>query len=271
MTYRYKIHGMFFFLVVPWAVSVPPALSVVTAVTWSVPPSCGAARYCTVWVEPAWTCSAPLLWFKEVKQRWFVRSWRCASTTESTRTGWRPAGVCSSWRTACWPTRTSRWEASTLICSIKTLCWGVHVWALHANPEETRCELHQTFFVYFCEAPEDLSVLVQLSSACRPCSEWQKVILMHHRNPDGSINWANCSPPLWRTDHWELAKVPLGKKYLRVLQAYLVYSQSEAVYFKFTYILSICFKLNLVWRSIQLEWFLCYTFMVCTYTWYTYS
>ncbi|KAF6718386.1 uncharacterized protein FQA47_019359 [Oryzias melastigma] len=40
---------------------------------------------------------------------------------------------------------------------------------------------------------------------------------MHHRNPDGSINWANCSPPLWRTDHWELAKayMPRGQAQVR--------------------------------------------------------
>ncbi|RVE61575.1 hypothetical protein OJAV_G00172000 [Oryzias javanicus] len=57
----------------------------------------------------------------------------------------------------------------------------------------------------------------KLSSACRPCSEWQKVILMHHRNPDGTINWANCSPPLWRTDPWELAKayMPRGQAQVR--------------------------------------------------------
>uniref|UniRef100_A0A3P9IUS1 Uncharacterized protein n=2 Tax=Oryzias latipes TaxID=8090 RepID=A0A3P9IUS1_ORYLA len=57
----------------------------------------------------------------------------------------------------------------------------------------------------------------KLSSTCRPCSEWQKVILMHHRHPDGTINWANCSPPLWRTDHWEVAKayMPRGQGQVR--------------------------------------------------------
>ncbi|XP_067331290.1 uncharacterized protein CXorf38 isoform X2 [Channa argus] len=47
----------------------------------------------------------------------------------------------------------------------------------------------------------------KLSSTCRLCTEWQKVILRHHRQPDATVNWDNCSPPSWRTDHWELAKV----------------------------------------------------------------
>ncbi|XP_031162676.1 uncharacterized protein CXorf38 [Sander lucioperca] len=53
----------------------------------------------------------------------------------------------------------------------------------------------------------------KLSSACRVCSEWQTVILRHHRQPDATVNWDNCFPPNWRTDHWELAKayMPRGQ------------------------------------------------------------
>ncbi|XP_037537395.1 uncharacterized protein CXorf38-like [Nematolebias whitei] len=53
----------------------------------------------------------------------------------------------------------------------------------------------------------------KLSSPCRVCLEWQKVILRHHRHPEAAINWANCFPPYWRTDHWELAKayMPRGQ------------------------------------------------------------
>ncbi|KAF1383413.1 hypothetical protein PFLUV_G00131650 [Perca fluviatilis] len=53
----------------------------------------------------------------------------------------------------------------------------------------------------------------RLSSACRVCSEWQTVILKHHRQPDSTVNWDNCFPPNWRTDHWELAKayMPRGQ------------------------------------------------------------
>ncbi|XP_068427529.1 uncharacterized protein CXorf38 homolog isoform X2 [Clinocottus analis] len=47
----------------------------------------------------------------------------------------------------------------------------------------------------------------QLSSACRACAQWQAVILRHRRQPEATLNWDNCSPPNWRTDHWELAKV----------------------------------------------------------------
>ncbi|XP_076601664.1 uncharacterized protein CXorf38 [Chaetodon auriga] len=48
---------------------------------------------------------------------------------------------------------------------------------------------------------------------CRPCSEWHTAILKHHRQPDATVNWDNCSPPHWRTDHWELAKayMPRGQ------------------------------------------------------------
>ncbi|XP_010788034.1 uncharacterized protein CXorf38 [Notothenia coriiceps] len=53
----------------------------------------------------------------------------------------------------------------------------------------------------------------KLSSACRTCSEWQKVILRHHRQPEATVNWDNCYPTNWRTDHWELAKayMPRGQ------------------------------------------------------------
>ncbi|MEQ2260583.1 hypothetical protein XENORESO_020780 [Xenotaenia resolanae] len=53
----------------------------------------------------------------------------------------------------------------------------------------------------------------KLVSACRVCSEWQKVILRHHRQPDVTIHWTNCFPPYWRSDHWELAKayMPRGQ------------------------------------------------------------
>ncbi|KAM6919076.1 uncharacterized protein CXorf38-like [Xenentodon cancila] len=55
---------------------------------------------------------------------------------------------------------------------------------------------------------------IAISSLCRLCSEWQKAILAHHRHPDATtINWANCCPPNWRTNHWELAKayMPRGQ------------------------------------------------------------
>ncbi|XP_004567287.3 uncharacterized protein CXorf38 isoform X1 [Maylandia zebra] len=44
-------------------------------------------------------------------------------------------------------------------------------------------------------------------SGCKVCSEWQKAILRHHRQPDVTVNWDNCFPPYWRTDHWEVAKL----------------------------------------------------------------
>ncbi|XP_061587323.1 uncharacterized protein CXorf38 homolog [Cololabis saira] len=53
----------------------------------------------------------------------------------------------------------------------------------------------------------------KISRLCGLCSEWQKAILAHHRQPDATINWANCFPPHWRTNHWELAKayMPRGQ------------------------------------------------------------
>ncbi|KAM7401182.1 hypothetical protein PAMA_005394 [Pampus argenteus] len=53
----------------------------------------------------------------------------------------------------------------------------------------------------------------QLSQVCGVCSLWKRVILSHHRQPDATVNWDNCSPPSWRSDHWELAKayMPRGQ------------------------------------------------------------
>eukprot|EP00063_Salmo_salar_P072157 XP_014046992.1 PREDICTED: uncharacterized protein CXorf38 homolog isoform X2 [Salmo salar] len=53
----------------------------------------------------------------------------------------------------------------------------------------------------------------QLYSVCVVCAEWRTVILRHHTNPRGMVNWGNCRPPLWYQDHWELAKayMPRGQ------------------------------------------------------------
>ncbi|XP_029580967.1 uncharacterized protein CXorf38 isoform X2 [Salmo trutta] len=53
----------------------------------------------------------------------------------------------------------------------------------------------------------------QLYSLCVVCTEWRTVILRHHTNPRGMVNWGNCRPPLWYQDHWELAKayMPRGQ------------------------------------------------------------
>ncbi|XP_069581518.1 uncharacterized protein CXorf38 homolog [Brachyistius frenatus] len=57
-----------------------------------------------------------------------------------------------------------------------------------------------------CETSSCSSRGNKLSSSCRVCTEWKKVILNNRRQPDTTVNWDNCVPPLWRTDHWELAK-----------------------------------------------------------------
>ncbi|XP_078265332.1 uncharacterized protein CXorf38-like isoform X1 [Rhinoraja longicauda] len=43
--------------------------------------------------------------------------------------------------------------------------------------------------------------------ACFVCSEWKKEILNHHTNQNSTIYWGNCSPSLWPTKPWEVAKV----------------------------------------------------------------
>ncbi|XP_007571761.1 uncharacterized protein CXorf38 [Poecilia latipinna] len=58
-----------------------------------------------------------------------------------------------------------------------------------------------------------------LVSVCRVCSEWQKVILRHHRQPDATIHWTNCFPRYWRTDHWELAKAYMPRGQAKVKRA----------------------------------------------------
>ncbi|XP_069367018.1 uncharacterized protein CXorf38 isoform X2 [Paralichthys olivaceus] len=51
------------------------------------------------------------------------------------------------------------------------------------------------------------------SWACRVCSEWKTLILAHHRQPNVTVHWDNCSPPSWGTDFWEVAKayMPRGQ------------------------------------------------------------
>uniref|UniRef100_A0A3B5LHY9 Uncharacterized protein n=1 Tax=Xiphophorus couchianus TaxID=32473 RepID=A0A3B5LHY9_9TELE len=51
------------------------------------------------------------------------------------------------------------------------------------------------------------------------CAEWQRVILKHHRQPDGTIHWTNCFPSYWRTDHWELAKAYMPRGQTKVSRA----------------------------------------------------
>ncbi|XP_033838543.1 uncharacterized protein CXorf38 homolog [Periophthalmus magnuspinnatus] len=57
----------------------------------------------------------------------------------------------------------------------------------------------------------------KLLGACRFCSEWQRTIHGHHRQPQNTINWNNCLPVSWRTDHWEVAKafMPRGQEKVR--------------------------------------------------------
>ncbi|XP_054889632.1 uncharacterized protein CXorf38-like isoform X2 [Poeciliopsis prolifica] len=58
-----------------------------------------------------------------------------------------------------------------------------------------------------------------LASVCRGCSEWQREILKHHRQPSGTIHWTNCFPPNWRTDHWEVAKAYMPRGQAKVNRA----------------------------------------------------
>lgn len=46
----------------------------------------------------------------------------------------------------------------------------------------------------------------QLHHLCRLCEEWKEEILRHHTNRTGVVNWGNCKPCLWSSNHWELAK-----------------------------------------------------------------
>ncbi|XP_028328661.1 uncharacterized protein CXorf38 homolog isoform X2 [Gouania willdenowi] len=59
----------------------------------------------------------------------------------------------------------------------------------------------------------------KLPSLCTACSEWQKVILKHHREPGATIHWNNCFPPDWRTHHWELAKAYMPRGQAKVQRA----------------------------------------------------
>nr|XP_061795076.1 uncharacterized protein CXorf38 homolog [Nerophis lumbriciformis] len=58
---------------------------------------------------------------------------------------------------------------------------------------------------------------IKHSRACNWCLHWKSVILSHHRQPNSMLNWENCTPAAWRTNHWELAKayMPRGQAHVR--------------------------------------------------------
>lgn len=64
-----------------------------------------------------------------------------------------------------------------------------------------------------CQNPTCRPRANKLVSPCSVCSEWQKVIIRNHRQPESTINWDNCFPPHWRTHYWEVAKayMPRGQ------------------------------------------------------------
>ncbi|XP_051870107.1 uncharacterized protein CXorf38-like isoform X2 [Pristis pectinata] len=47
----------------------------------------------------------------------------------------------------------------------------------------------------------------KFQKACFVCEEWKREILKHHTNQNSTIYWGNCSPLLWPTNAWEVAKV----------------------------------------------------------------
>nr|XP_005995314.1 PREDICTED: uncharacterized protein CXorf38 homolog [Latimeria chalumnae] len=51
------------------------------------------------------------------------------------------------------------------------------------------------------------------SNTCHVCEGWKSEILMHHTHRNNIINWGNCRPWLWPTQHWEVAKayMPRGQ------------------------------------------------------------
>ncbi|KAG9349590.1 hypothetical protein JZ751_028038 [Albula glossodonta] len=55
----------------------------------------------------------------------------------------------------------------------------------------------------------------QCRKNCRPKGnqEWKVEILRHHTNKASVVNWGNCKPWLWPSQHWELAKayMPRGQ------------------------------------------------------------
>ncbi|XP_056149033.1 uncharacterized protein CXorf38 homolog [Lampris incognitus] len=63
----------------------------------------------------------------------------------------------------------------------------------------------------FCSSKGD-----RLTSLCPICSEWSRVILRHHRQPDATVNWGNCIPPSWSHNHWELAKAYMPRGLMKV-------------------------------------------------------
>ncbi|KAJ8253041.1 hypothetical protein GJAV_G00208480 [Gymnothorax javanicus] len=56
----------------------------------------------------------------------------------------------------------------------------------------------------------------ELYHLCELCEEWRAEILRHHTSKTAVVNWGNCKPFLWSSDHWELAKayMPRGLSHI---------------------------------------------------------
>ncbi|XP_030636778.1 uncharacterized protein CXorf38-like [Chanos chanos] len=59
----------------------------------------------------------------------------------------------------------------------------------------------------------------QLQSVCPLCNEWKTEILRHHTNAMAVVNWGNCRPWLWSSEHWELAKAYMPRGLANVTRA----------------------------------------------------
>uniref|UniRef100_A0A1A8BT80 Chromosome X open reading frame 38 n=1 Tax=Nothobranchius kadleci TaxID=1051664 RepID=A0A1A8BT80_NOTKA len=108
-------------------------------------------------------------------------------------------------------------KAGRCLLILKT---GLHPFTDHQMRAHHRDLLNQHALLSTpCETSSCKPIGNKLSSPCGVCSEWQKVILRHHRQPGATINWANCFPPHWRTDHWEVAKAYMPRGQAKVRRA----------------------------------------------------
>ncbi|XP_069745472.1 uncharacterized protein CXorf38-like [Narcine bancroftii] len=66
----------------------------------------------------------------------------------------------------------------------------------------TNSILRQQICTNFCRSQG-----TKFQGACCVCQQWKREILNHHTNQNNVIYWGNCSPLLWPTNAWEVAKV----------------------------------------------------------------
>ncbi|XP_030634834.1 uncharacterized protein LOC115816002 [Chanos chanos] len=76
---------------------------------------------------------------------------------------------------------------------------------------DLREKIRNVFKDDICNSKCDLK---KTKEPCEKCTHWKDTILQHHTSKRQAVHWDNCTPHLWPSEKWEVAKVymPRGHK-----------------------------------------------------------